>query len=112
MDNIPQGKAVLLLSWVITLNLFSIWYIFHLLYAIPFINETDLTKISPVIIFLFLVFINYKIFVWNDKYTQIQKHYDNERGIKKYIGSLLVSLYTILSFAMVFLLIYISRKYS
>jgi hypothetical protein len=107
-ESIPHLKAVILLSWMISLNLLSIWYIFSLLFTFPFIDEElFISKIVPVIIFFLLVILNYRIFIGGEKFKILEEEYVEKSEFNRYIGSILVTIYTIASFIMIIWLTFI-----
>ena len=97
-QDIPQWKAMISVSFMMFINFCSLGMLIEIFGLGRFLIEPT-PKVAIAIIMLTLFIINYFQYIYNGKYLDISKIYENETSHKRTINALLLWLYVIVSFA-------------
>ncbi len=104
-NDMPEWNAVLGVSFMMFINLFVLVLLFQFVGIAVFIGGGEpVPKKTIIFIMLVLFGLNYFLFMHSKKYKSIAKEYENEDTKKRKINTILLWLYTILSFLFPFLL--------
>ncbi len=98
------GKYDVAFSSITGLSGLQLFNIITIILSIPPLEKVFIVHYKLYIFFITLLFfiINYFLFVYKDKYLDIEKKYKNESKRQKSIGDFIVTTYIILSFVLLF----------
>jgi hypothetical protein len=109
-NDVPEWNALFGVSFMMFLNLLTIFIILQF-WGIDIFSKYTVPTNLIVIVILMLMGINYYIFLYKKKYKLLEKKFANENTKTKNRNLLLLWVYFILSIALPSILTYLSIKY-
>jgi hypothetical protein len=92
---IAEWASMIFYSLLLFFNIVTVLYYLHLLKSGVLVRNGQGVMVSTEV---FLLIINYALFIRNRRYLKVLKKYSNETNTYRFIGSFLVILYIILSY--------------
>ncbi len=98
------GKYDVAFSSITGLSGLQMFNIITIILSMPSLEKVFIAHYKLYILFITLFFfiINYYLFVYKDKYLEINKKFEKESKQRKIIGDFVVATYVILSFVLLF----------
>jgi len=107
-SDLPQYNAIIGISFLIYLNIVSIFIAIETLTGKQYLLFAPNTDYYIAATFLILLVFNYFLLVRNRKYLKIAEEFKGENSIQKRKGLFFIWLYVIGSFAMLILLVWVT----
>ena len=92
-DDVSEWKAVFGLSAVIALNLFTLLLLLNI--VIDGVAPKEIPRIEAIILALVFFSVNYFLFIYKQKYKELEKLYDTENKIERRKNGYIVFAYTV-----------------
>src|SRR5690606_4137083 len=102
-NDIPEWKALIYFSgWIL-------FYLIAIIYIPKNLNIMDIKihKIFFVILFLSVLFVNYILFLKNEKFLKIKKEFETTSKFNTTKGTVLISLFLLLPFVQLFYVLFV-----
>lgn len=108
--NQPQLNALLGVTFLIYLNVYTLLVGINLVTGFSIIEQLSIGKLKLIILMGVIGIVNYFIFLHNGKYKQIAKQFKKESEAKRRRNFYLCLVYVVLSFAICFTFVLLSPK--